>query len=78
MPVELLFKSSDKKEIREAEVQYTEPEGAGSGRFTELFSFALPFVPDEIVLDPNWRILRDPSSIVQWDQSEGFGEQGDN
>jgi len=72
LAVELAFEAGDQRVIETARITKTtlkeddQDNGKEKEVWNKTFTFTLPFDPERIVLDPNYRILLDPKSQRIW------------
>jgi TolA-binding protein len=76
LPVEIAFEAGEQRVVKTARITKTvvKKEEGKPGKDEEIwhdaFFFTLPFNPERIVLDPNYRILLDPKSERVWTRPE--------
>ncbi|MBN1917232.1 MAG: tetratricopeptide repeat protein [Verrucomicrobia bacterium] len=72
LAVEVAFEAGEQRVVRVARITKT-TEGEGKDAkdvWYEAFTFALPFDPERIVLDPNEHLLFSPNAQRVWDRSQ--------
>lgn len=74
IPLEILFRAGEEEHKEKTKISPTVERDEEASQHNEEYTFSIPFEPEEIILDPEDKILKDNKSLTRWRAEKKLSE----